>query len=269
MPGSVMLLLDAFGTLLFPALPIPAIYREAAQKAGLPISEQEIRQRFGPAFQRWFRPWRSTVLTVEQENQWRNDWQTQPVETIARWSGSAINPALQVAGHAQQDSEQDRWHHLVAEVLQIPNERPDLRDSVFETLWNRFEDPTVWLPCPTAEAFFARVQQQNWQVAVASNFDRRLYTILEKVYPDLDRDQVFISSELGVSKPSPDFYRKIQSVRQADHWVMIGDSWCEDVIVPASLGFTSFWIQTGSEWKTHPSVIPDLGSVVGRLDFRS
>lgn len=264
MPACQCLLLDAFGTFLFPRQPIAQTYHEAAVDAGLDITQAQIEQRFPQAFTQHFRGWRQ--LADDQFTPWSQKWNQSPVVAIDSWQQQNWTHRLDQFFRQQAFStEADRWKSLIADVLELTPSRS--LDLVFDQLWNRFSQPAVWKLDPATPDLLRRASELGIAVGVASNFDRRLETIVAGI-PELHSLRfVFHSGELQVPKPAPDFYRTILSRLQLapEQVWMVGDSLIEDVIVPRSLGMTSRWITRGTPGVV-PENLPDLASLLRSLE---
>lgn len=68
-------------------------------------------------------------------------------------------------------------------------------------------------------------------------------------------DAIYASEDIGASKPSPEFFKKIMRLAQVDdarRAMMIGDSLTADIVGAASVGMRSCWIK-----KCSPDKIPD------------
>ena len=265
---SQVLLLDAFGTLLFPTQPIAQTYHQAAINHGLSLSQADIELRFPNAFQRWFRHWRTKIPTDRMSPDWLQAWSHDPQATVARWNRTPANQELCRALEGWGDiSEADRWKSLIAEVMACPERTPEKVEQIFAELWECFQSAETWKLCSGFQTLRQAFAGTPLQICLASNFDARLHNIV-KHFPELDSlHQTFISSELGTCKPSPEFYRRLLNRQQvhAEETIMVGDSWYEDVLVPQSLGMRCYWVQPETQWQQHPQVVANLQELADQL----
>jgi putative hydrolase of the HAD superfamily len=76
-------------------------------------------------------------------------------------------------------------------------------------------------------------------VALASNFDERLFEIARVVEPLTLADHVFASSELGWRKPAPEFFRAVEQRlgRQPEELVLVGDDPLLDIAAARNAGW--------------------------------
>ncbi|QGJ71834.1 Phosphoglycolate phosphatase [Planctomycetales bacterium 10988] len=164
-------LFDAVGTLIEPSPSAVEVYWKAGQKAGIDWQQQEVARRFRAAF-----------LRQEQQDQFENQLKT------------------------DESREHLRWQTIVAEVFS------EIEDSnqVFEFLWDYFAQTHAWSIYPDACETINALDEQKVPWGIASNFDRRLRTIALEM-PQLSAcQQLFISSEMGLRKPHPDYFQAIQ-----------------------------------------------------------
>ncbi|MCS7471709.1 HAD family hydrolase [Stieleria sp. ICT_E10.1] len=196
------ILFDSTGTLLTPD-PEPArAYHAAAVALGSEHSFEAVRQNLKAAMKRHF----------------FGDTVDQPTDEAA---------------------ERRRWRRIVADTIgDLPPDLPpgDLDglagDGVFGSLWNHFAAADAWRLYEDALPAIERLKSKGYAIAVASNFDLRLRTILEGMGITHYFDAVLISSELGWSKPNTRFYDAAVSrigITDRSRLLMIGDTKRGDV----------------------------------------
>jgi putative hydrolase of the HAD superfamily len=98
--------------------------------------------------------------------------------------------------------ERQWWRDLVAKTFEGLGSFRDF-DAYFTELFAFFGDPDHWMADVHAFAVLEELRAAGLVLGVLSNFDHRLYGILDGL--DLRRyfDSVTISSEAGYAKPSP------------------------------------------------------------------
>ncbi len=162
------LILDAVGTLIEPSPPVPLVYAEAARRQGLDLDAGDVKRQF--------------------ERSFRVD------ESDERGGPLATDEA----------TEHRRWRRIVADVL------PDLPDPerAFAELWDHFGSASAWRTFDDVGPAIATLREAGLNLVIASNFDGRLRAVVRGL-PDLiaEEPSLVISSEVGVRKPHPDFYR--------------------------------------------------------------
>ncbi len=128
----------------------------------------------------------------------------EPGGTLAAGTGNPAAKALPIGACAASRPEDDKlwWRDVVRRVLVGCGEEPGnaVFDSLFEDLYARFAEPGVWALYPEAAAVLEALHGR-YRLGVVSNFDRRLYPVLEHLGIRRRFDTILISSELGVDKP--------------------------------------------------------------------
>ncbi len=160
--------LDAAGTLFRLSRSVGWHYRDVALRHGADLAEADLNGAFRSA-------WKDAAA---------------PSET----------------GGARPDDDRGWWRALVERVLDECGSASALnRDAYFTELWNEFTRPGVWELFPeTLEVLTAL--EGRVRLAVVSNFDSRLRTILSHLGIAEFFDDIVISSEVGADKPSPKIF---------------------------------------------------------------
>jgi putative hydrolase of the HAD superfamily len=127
---------------------------------------------------------------------------------FARAFGSATSLAF---GPGRQPGELRRlerkwWREVVRRTFEGLGHFADF-DAYFDSLFAYFADPKSWIADPEAVATLQRLKREELGLGVISNFDHRLYHILEGLNLSACFDSVTISSEAGYAKPSPELFR--------------------------------------------------------------
>ena len=200
---------DAAGTLFESREPIGRSYARIAREFGLDLSEDVVAASFRRAF------------------------------------GEA--PGLAFGRGLRPDElrrlERHWWRDRVAETFAPLGKFPDF-DAYFDALFSYFANPDHWRSDLEAAPMLQRLKDDGLKLGVISNFDYRLYRILDGF--DLTRffDSITISSEAGFAKPRPEVFdaalaRAGVTVREAMH---VGDSEHLDFAPAAALGFAAVLI---------------------------
>ena len=162
---------DAAGTLMETREPVGLSYARIARKYGLEASADAVNAAFRRVFH--------------------------------HAPGLAFGP-----GHPADELrrlERGWWRNVVAQTFEGLGSFSDF-DAYFNELFAFFGDPSHWMADANAVAVLAELRAGGLTLGVLSNFDHRLYEILDGL--DLRRyfDSVTISSEAGYAKPSPEVF---------------------------------------------------------------
>jgi len=115
---------------------------------------------------------------------------------------------------------------------------------VFEQLWRHFAQPASWRLYDDAAGTLAELRSRGFQLAIASNFDRRLLEIVHGHPPLAHCEQVFISSDVGYAKPDLRFFRSIeQRLGAVPHeFALVGDDETADVEGATAAGWRAVYV---------------------------
>jgi putative hydrolase of the HAD superfamily len=158
------ILFDAAGTLIQLPRGVGWHYRQITTRHGLDLDEKRLAAAFGAAFK-------------------------------------AAGPRV-AAGVSRPDDDKGWWRALVRQVLAACGQEPGdpVFDGMFEELYGHFAEPGVWALYPDVVPVLEALHGQ-YRLGVVSNFDRRLYPVLEDLGVRGYFETIVISSELGVDKP--------------------------------------------------------------------
>jgi putative hydrolase of the HAD superfamily len=164
--GVRAVVFDAVGTLISPDPRPAAVYAEIGRRFGSRLDEGVITSRFRAAFR--------AEEEVDRANGWRTD----------------------------EAREERRWRSIVALTLD------DVADAeaCFRELWQHFARPVAWRCDSAAETVIAELRGRGLTVAMASNFDARLRTVVAGLSPLAAIGPIVISSEVGWRKPAAAFF---------------------------------------------------------------
>jgi len=160
------ILFDAAGTLIHLPRGVGWHYREVAARHGLCLDEAKMGTAFAAAFR-------------------------------------AAGPRV-ATGVSRPDDDKGWWRSLVRHALagcgHEPEEEPF--DAMFEELYGHFAEPGVWALYPEVLPVLEALHS-HYRLAVVSNFDRRLYPVLDHLGIRRYFRTIVISSEVGIDKPDP------------------------------------------------------------------
>ena len=215
-PCPQAILFDAVGTLLFPHPTVAEVYFRAGQRFGSRRTRDQIELRFRRALKRH-------AAGSNAQGPWRNDTTSEADERRC-------------------------WAAIVAEVFD------DVADTgpLFEQLWHHFAQPEHWRLFDDAAEACERLANSGFRLAIASNFDSRLRRVC-RGFELLADWPLFISSEIGVRKPSPEFFRRVAAALglPGDRLLLVGDDVENDYRAARRAGWQALLIDrtstTGAE----------------------
>lgn len=138
------------------------------------------------------------------------------------------------------------WEAIAAQMFQSLGLYENFTDFslFFHQLYHYFTTEKSWFVYPDTVPALQKYYEQGIQLAIVSNFDSRLYPVLEALNLDQFFTTVTISTEVGAAKPSPEIFQI--ALRKHDcspHEVWhIGDSFKADYQGAKALGIRSILI---------------------------
>jgi putative hydrolase of the HAD superfamily len=160
---------DAVGTLIHPDPPAAVVYADVGRRFGSRLTAAEVRPRFAAAFDRQ--------------------------EQIDLAAGLCTS----------EERERRRWRAIVAEVLTDVTAPA----ACFQELYQHFARPEAWRCEPGTAAVLEALAGRGLVLAVASNYDHRLRTVVAG-QPELRPVRhLVISSEVGWRKPAVEFFAAV------------------------------------------------------------
>jgi putative hydrolase of the HAD superfamily len=172
---------DAAGTLFEPRMPIGESYARVAARHGVVTSAAAIGAGFRHAFH--------------------------------QSGGLAFG-----LGHSPDELrglEYQWWHAVVAKSFAAIGTFNDF-DAYFAELFAYFADPASWVADSDAAPLLNELKQMGYRLGVVSNFDYRLYGILNGLGLAPFFDSITISSEAGWAKPDPRIFAAALAQHGAD-----------------------------------------------------
>ena len=131
------------------------------------------------------------------------------------------------------------WRELVHSTLGHP-----IPDPAFDELFDHYARPSAWRRFPEVPVLLDRARAAGLQLAVVSNFDRRLHPILEGL--DLTRhfDLVLSSADARARKPDAAIFRQALDALglEPSEVIHIGDDPRFDVDAARRCGIRAFHV---------------------------
>ena len=141
----------------------------------------------------------------------------------------------EVFGKVQKDSkitsgeEKDFWKKVVLAVFEPYSEkRTSIRCSKNYGNFSPEESTGGWQR--GRKDTLSDLRNRGYHLAVLSNNDSRLRSVLEDLAIDLLFEKIFISSEMGIEKPDPEIFREVEEAfgKNPSRFLHIGDSHSRD-----------------------------------------
>lgn len=226
---------DAAGTLIKSARPVGESYASLAKRYGLEVLPGEITERFRACF--------------------------------------SSTPPLAFPGAQTedlQDLERRWWRELVRKIFE-PYGHFDGFDDYFSNLFQYFSKPDSWSLYPEAREILSALKEQGYILDVISNFDSRLYGILEGLGIDFWFDSIVISSRVGYAKPAPEIFHAALRLHRLkpEEALHVGDSPDKDAAGARSAGLLGVLVDRNG--RSAPEAAPriqnlrELPALIGRL----
>lgn len=156
------------------------------------------------------------------------------------WKDAPSRPPIE---GPRPDDDRVWWRQLVKVVLdEIEGVPADFdRARFFELAYAHFSRPGAWVLYPETREVL-EILTPRFQLAIISNFDRRLHVILRHLEIASYFQGVFFSSELGADKPDPEIYRRAlaRSRCRAEEAMHVGDDPTRDWEAAAKAGMQVF-----------------------------
>ena len=143
--------------------------------------------------------------------------------------------------------EYDWWQAVTLYTFKQPDVLDQFTDfsGFFAKLYKHFATPQPWFIYPDVLPALKQWRSQGISLGIISNFDSRLYPLLDALNLTLFFSSVTISTEVGAAKPDPKiFYTALQKHNCTPEaaWY-VGDSKTEDYWGAKEAGLRSFLIQ--------------------------
>ena len=134
--------------------------------------------------------------------------------------------------------EKDFWKQVVCEVFKPYANNEDI-NPVFEILWDLFAEGKHWRIANHAKSTLNTLKDRGYRIAVLSNNDSRLRSVLNDHKIDTLFEHIFISSEIGFEKPDKKIFEAVENKMDlpAESFLHLGDSYSRDFEGAKSAGW--------------------------------
>lgn len=147
---------------------------------------------------------------------------------------------LQTCKQTNEGEESEFWRQVVTQTFRPFAGNINL-DPLFEELWNLFAKGECWKLAEKAESTLNTLRERGYELAVLSNNDARLRSVLADLKIDQAFDHLFISSEMGCEKPELEIFRKVEQTmdRKPNEILHLGDSHSRDFLGARKAGWSA------------------------------
>jgi len=147
---------------------------------------------------------------------------------------------LQTCKQTNEGEESEFWRQVVTQTFRPFAGNKNL-DPLFEELWNLFAKGECWKLAEKAESTLNTLRVRGYELAVLSNNDARLRSVLADLKIDQAFDHLFISSEMGCEKPELEIFRKVEQTmdRKSNEILHLGDSHSRDFLGARKAGWSA------------------------------
>lgn len=197
---------DAGGTLFRPYPSIGAVYAQVAARHGVIVDPNQVEHVF---HKKWHE--RNGMVTL--------------------------------AGLSSEKIEREWWYGLVRDVFGNLGEFDDF-DAFFHELYDMFGKADCWRLFDDTLPTLNALKGAGYRLAIISNWDQRLFSIVEQLGLADYFEHVSASSVVGSAKPSARIFQfALQAMKaQPDACVHVGDSLEDDYHGATRAGLTAFLI---------------------------
>jgi putative hydrolase of the HAD superfamily len=205
---------DAVGTVIHPEPPAVAVYEAIGRKYGSRLSTAVIASRFTAAFQ-------------DQEE-------------LDRRRGQQTDETREV----------ERWREIVRRTLD------DVTDpeACFRELFDHFSRPPAWQCTPGTQETLAALAGRGLVLGLASNYDRRLRSVVSGLAALCPVEHVVISSVVGWRKPAAEFFKALGRIvgLPANKILFVGDDLANDYEGPLRAGLAAILFDPQGRFADQP-----------------
>ena len=176
--------------------------------------------------------------------------------------GRAFNVVQKIA-HKHQGEEKEFWREVVTITFKPFYEGAKI-DELFEELWELFSSGEPWKVADQAFETLDTLLTRGYRLAVLSNNDSRLRSVLEDLKVGHLFEHLFISSELGYEKPQIEMFRAVEKKLQVppNEIMHLGDSMSRDFTGAKKAGWRPILYGSRSKEINHIQEFPELLSLL-------
>jgi len=166
------------------------------------------------------------------------------VAEISKRFRRALAAEQACGGPTSEIYERERWRRIVGAVI---DDVPAASQAILDTLWRHFAAPDSWRLFDDVADAIEELRDRGYKLAVASNFDDRLNQVMLE-HPALAvMHAIFVSSDLGFTKPDLRFFRAVEKRIGAapSEIALVGDDEVSDVQGATAAGWRAIRLDRG------------------------
>jgi putative hydrolase of the HAD superfamily len=181
---------------------------------------------------------------------------------------SAFIRQFRHSGPLTSDNEKQWWKDIVYRVFNDVGMVSNF-DQFFDEVYEQFRDGRGWRLFPETVEVLEELRLLQYKLGVISNFDSRVYSVMESLKILSYFDSITISSETGYAKPHPEIFKA--AIRAAgipgNRILFVGDNLADDVQAGAAAGLHTLLIDRQGRYSGSAGVptIQNLRQVINEL----
>jgi putative hydrolase of the HAD superfamily len=148
-------------------------------------------------------------------------------------------------------SDQKRWWRDIVYRVFSQVGMFDNFEGFFDEVYDRFRDSQGWVLFPETLTVLEQLKQSHLKLGIISNFDSRIYSVLDSLGIRHFFDAVVLSSETGYCKPDREIFVAGSRAIGVDpsEALLVGDSPHDDVEAAIRAGFSAILIDRTNRYK--------------------
>ncbi len=196
----------------------------------------DVRGSVGEIYARFAAPYGQQMDAAALQREFARQFPQQPPMAFARALGRA----------ERLQREQNWWRVLVQGVFARWGEFPQFEDYFVE-IFEFFRGAEAWEVFADVEPALIALKARGLRLGVISNFDARLYDVLDSLQLCAYFDSIHISTEAGAAKPDAAIFRAALADNglQPAQALHVGDSLLADVQGAEAVGMAALWLPPG------------------------
>jgi putative hydrolase of the HAD superfamily len=171
------------------------------------------------------------------------------------------------------DREREVWRQIVGEVFASTGLRaafpPGRFEAYFDAVYHHFEDAATWEIFPDVGPTLSALRGLGCTLGIVSNFDSRVFRILQGLALAPWFASVTLSSQVGVTKPHPAIFARALARHQtpASAACHVGDSLAEDAEGAQAAGLRAILLDRAGRHRDRPGLVRvgSLAEVAGMI----
>ncbi len=225
MTAPKVIFLDAVGTLFGVRGSVGEVYQTLSQQAGVNASAQQLDQAFYRSF------------------------------AAANPMAFPDTPAVEIPHH-----EYLWWLAIAKDTFQRAGILKEFTDfeGFFEGVYQHFATAEPWVIYQDTVSSLKRWQRMDVSLGIISNFDSRIYAVLDALNLQQYFQTITISTEAGAAKPDPLIFKtalqKHDCIPQ-EAW-HVGDSRKDDLKGAQAAGLRGIWLKRSNQTKIQSPTLP-------------